>query len=313
MPPIRTQKTTSVGQPSHPYAGHPAPSGHTVKSEQGEAWAFMQQAESPQVKVENPPTQQNHSKQPKQPKSKPEPKSAPLGKGVRAAAFRSNLEWEKHRDAWLGTATTSITFGSSFVLKPEHLHHIASLPRVCNKLTHFTFVYNDVSYGATNSASDVDDESVIRLAEACPKLRQFILPGASDVKERGLIALFENCDELREVDIYSTFDGTPFEVLKNIPDRLPMLKRLRIKGFRGNTQKEKAANMKPMREATAARPKFCVQIMSRVQTKRHGDWDLDEDVHEHYEKGKQATTKYRDRESKKDARKFQDWMMSGGW
>ena len=74
-------------------------------------------------------------------------------------------------------------------------------PSVCENLTDFIFKYEDVSYNAHNSASDLTDEFAIRLAEACPNLQKVQLQGATGLTDEALLAFFECCSELTSLEI----------------------------------------------------------------------------------------------------------------
>ena len=73
--------------------------------------------------------------------------------------------------------------------------------KVCAKLTDFIFIYQNVSYNAHNGASGVTDESIIRLAQACPNLKKVQLQGARGLTDKALLAFFANCPNLTSLEI----------------------------------------------------------------------------------------------------------------
>jgi hypothetical protein len=63
-------------------------------------------------------------------------------------------------------------------------------PHLCRNLTHFTFHFDDVTYGAKNSAQELTDEAMIHFVKLCPNLRSMQLQGISGLKDITLEALF---------------------------------------------------------------------------------------------------------------------------
>ena len=165
-----------------------------------------------------------------------------------------------------------------FTYCSEHIDQLLALGSgVCGTLTDFIFNYNDVSYGARDSASSLTDKAVIRLAEACPKLKKLQLQGADSLTETALTAFLAKCADLTSLEITTTkytspeFTGMALETLEIEPDRLPKLKKLILP----QPSESNPKFMKAMRSLTRAWEGLTVQLVSVRETKRWGDWDLE--------------------------------------
>ncbi|KAF6810466.1 hypothetical protein CSOJ01_06278 [Colletotrichum sojae] len=203
----------------------------------------------------------------------------PVVKGEKEANFADDrYDWDGKNYKIIGTATKKINFGCGCVITDKILNQIAALDaKICKSITWFTFRYTDVGYDAHNTAKDVTDAGIIRLAQACPNLTNFLLPGVGEgVTDAALIALFKHCPKLSQVDISGTtrggrpaFAGPAFDALRDNPDWCPKLKKLYI----NNITNDKAA-MKPLREASKARQDLVIYMVSKWEEKKWGDWDL---------------------------------------
>lgn len=80
-------------------------------------------------------------------------------------------------------------------------HGIEHLRETLWELWEFDFIYEDVAYGAHNSATDLADAAIQLLAQGCPSLRRAKLPETSGLTHEALKALFENCPNLSEVEL----------------------------------------------------------------------------------------------------------------
>lgn len=157
-------------------------------------------------------------------------------------------------------------------------------PSICEKLWEFEFIYNDVSYTAHNSATDLIDADIKQLAQSCPSLRRVKLPGTSDLTQDALMALFENCPDLSEVEITPASrgegnnTGAIFAELLRRQDLAPKLHKLCLEPM-------SKYDMDIMRKVTKERNKLLVQVVSVREVKKWGDWELE--VHtDNYRKGK---------------------------
>lgn len=164
---------------------------------------------------------------------------------------------------------------------------LASEPRICGNLTGFIFNYEDVSYGARNSASSLTDEAVVRLAKACPKLKKVQLQGATSLTEEALTAFSRYCANLTSLEITKSrdisfeFSGAALEALQLEQDRLPQLKKLILtKPSERNTR-----FMKAMRSLTRDRTELTIQLVKMYEFKKWGDWEL-EKMSYTYKKGR---------------------------
>lgn len=149
------------------------------------------------------------------------------------------------------------------------------MPKVCQRLTAFSFVYHDVDYDSTNSCKDLTDGDVIRIARACPNLKTFSLPGASGLTEKSILGMCEHCPELTSLHISEGINGRAtgqdevFRALTEHPELAPNLKVLRMAD---NTKNKKA-----LRVLSKARPKLGIALVTVNQEKEWGSWYLVKD------------------------------------
>ncbi|KAL8838853.1 MAG: hypothetical protein Q9170_001975 [Blastenia crenularia] len=212
-----------------------------------------------------------------------------LRKGERDAKFLDDRhDWDGRYHLKVGTSTRKITLGSGFALTNKHIDQLLALgPRVCGSLTDFIFNYTDVSYDARDSASSLTGEAVIRLAEACPKLKKVQLQGANGLTEAVLTAFFRYCADLTSLEITKStstspgFTGAALEALRLEPERLPKLKKLILP----QSAEKNLKFMTAMRSLTKARPGLTVQLVSMLERKQWGDFVL-EKISDTYKKGR---------------------------
>ena len=158
----------------------------------------------------------------------------------------------------------------------NHIDQILALgPKVCGNLTDFIFNYGDVSYNAHNTAKSLTDETVIRLAEACPKLKKVQLQGVQQLTDDAVLAFFRSCPNLTTLEITGSsgnleFSEAIFETLQAEPDWLPKLKKLIIPQNYDSKRFEKA-----MRSVSKERVGLTIQLVSVVEGKKWGDWELE--------------------------------------
>lgn len=150
------------------------------------------------------------------------------------------------------------------------------------------FSFENVGYGAHNSAEDLTEEAVILLAKACPNLDHVQLQGTSRLGDKALTALFENCPRLIRLDIPlhsrpgngGCMLGTALEALRMNPQWCPELERLRLP-----QQNDSKAFMKSMRAVSRERHKLEIQLTNVYEYEKWGDWELSV-THENYQKGR---------------------------
>ncbi|KAH8747996.1 hypothetical protein F5883DRAFT_583281 [Diaporthe sp. PMI_573] len=201
--------------------------------------------------------------------------------------FRGDKEWEA-RASRLSSRTRKISFGSEFVLTIKHIEDLLAMgPSICEKLWEFEFIYDDVTYGAHNSATDLTNAAIKLIAQSCPSLRRVKLPGTCDLTHEALVVLFENCPSLSEVEITGASrsgrnnTGAIFALLLERQDLAPKLHKLRLDPMSND-------EMKAMRAVTKQRKKLLVQVVSVHEEKKWGDWELV--VHaDNYRKGRIRT------------------------
>ncbi|OHF03780.1 hypothetical protein CORC01_01099 [Colletotrichum orchidophilum] len=210
--------------------------------------------------------------------SNPKTAKAPRPKGPKGSisvCFQYEAEWQKHRVEWLGHATRAVGFKD--ILTSAHIDTLLSFTETCERLTSFYFTYHDVNRDATNSATELTDDDVTKIAHACPKLKSFALPGASGLTEKAFLALCEHCPDLTKLHISAASRGSlvtghdiVFEALTEHPEWVPKLKQLRIAKMNWTN--------KVLRVLSKARPKLHIILSSTSEVKRWGDWEL-----EHYQ------------------------------
>ena len=117
---------------------------------------------------------------------------------------------------------SKLSSSSQLICSSDHVHEIVSLgSNVCRKLTDFVFIYDDVSYCARNSASSLTNETVVRLARACPNLKRLQLQHACSLTDESLLAFFEYCSSLSSLEVTGdharpTFSGSALDALRNL-------------------------------------------------------------------------------------------------
>ncbi|KAF6814115.1 hypothetical protein CPLU01_14474 [Colletotrichum plurivorum] len=174
----------------------------------------------------------------------------PVIKGEKEANFEDDRrDWDGKYYKIICTTTKKINFDCGCVVTDKILNQIAALDaKICKSITWLTFKYTDVGYDAHNTAKDVTDASIIRLAQACPNLANFLLPGVGEgVTDAALKALVKHCPKLSQVDISGTthyrrpaFAGPAFDALWNNPGQCPKLKKLYISNIVNDTAAVKA-------------------------------------------------------------------------
>ncbi|KXH41062.1 hypothetical protein CNYM01_04577 [Colletotrichum nymphaeae SA-01] len=210
------------------------------------------------------------------PKKTSKPKTArasrPTGpRGSVSACFRIDGEWQNQRVEWLGHATRAVMFRDK--LTPAHIDTLVSCKETCERLTSFMFDYHDVDYDSTNSATELTDDDVIKIAHACPKLKIISLPGTSGLTEKAFLALCEYCPDLTNLHISTasrnesnTGHNIVFEALTDHPEWVPKLKELRIAKMSWTSS--------ILRVLSKARPKLHIVLVSTREEKKWGDWQL---------------------------------------
>ncbi|KAI8307531.1 hypothetical protein K4K59_010757 [Colletotrichum sp. SAR11_240] len=207
--------------------------------------------------------------------STPKTTRAPRPKGPKGNArvrFRHEKQWQEERDGWLGHATREISFWD--MLTPAHIDTLLSFTETCERLTKFSFTLHDVDSGATNSAEKLTDDDIVKIAQACPKLKTFDLPGASGLTEKSFLALCEHCPDLTQLHISkatrcegNTGHDKVFEALTERPELAPKLKELRIA--------DSNFTKKVLRVFSKARPKVHIILMPVSEIKKWGDWEIE--------------------------------------
>ncbi|KAH6973736.1 hypothetical protein BKA56DRAFT_592420 [Ilyonectria sp. MPI-CAGE-AT-0026] len=212
-----------------------------------------------------------------------------LPEGMEEARFDSSeRDWYGKYESVIGTSTRNIVFGHSFVLTDDHIDDILALGRsICKNITHFIFIYSDVSCRAQNNAQSLTSDAVVRLAKACPSLKKVKLQATSRVTDDGLRGLLEKCPNLISVEVTGVsgsggnrISGMLLDELREKPEWAPKLRNL-ILGEREDNK----VFMKAMRALTKERTELIVTLLQRDEVNKCGDWDLEEKK-AHYKNGR---------------------------
>ncbi|KAK7428190.1 hypothetical protein QQZ08_005256 [Neonectria magnoliae] len=203
----------------------------------------------------------------------------PVGKGVKDAQFACSVHnWDDNYKRVIGTSTTSLVFGTAFVLTDDHIDDIIALGSlVCKSLTQFISKHADVSYDSPpGGAQLLTTDAVVRLVKACPNLRIVQLQATRLIADKGLLGLFKYCPKLTLVEVTGPsrdsskiLSGQALDELRENPQWAPKLKMLIL----GETESNKEF-MKAMRALTKEREKLVVRLLQRSEEKNYGDWDL---------------------------------------
>ncbi|TVY83491.1 hypothetical protein LSUE1_G004863 [Lachnellula suecica] len=108
--------------------------------------------------------------------------------------FKDCAVWDEKK--FIGNIK-SITFGSDFDIKDQHLDAIvATGPEVCQSICRFSCGDSDSGRG-----SSLSDASVSRLAAACPGLLHIDMDSARDLTDAALSAICQNCPNIEYISI----------------------------------------------------------------------------------------------------------------
>ncbi|KAH0425853.1 hypothetical protein CcaCcLH18_10722 [Colletotrichum camelliae] len=239
--------------------------------------------------------------------STPKTTRAPRPKGPKGSArvcFKYEKEWQEKRVEWLGHATREISFWD--VLTPAHIDTLLSFTETCERLTKFSFTLHDVDSGTTNSATELTDDDIVKIAQACPKLKTFDLPGARGLTEKSFLALCEHCPDLTHLHIsnatrngWITGHDKVFEALTERPELAPKLKELRIADC--------SFTKKVLRVFSKTRPKVHIILMTVSEVKKWGDWEIERYQSEWWRGKCQDMDGVVKREQRKFGRNFKFW------
>ncbi|KAB5582271.1 hypothetical protein GE09DRAFT_262623 [Coniochaeta sp. 2T2.1] len=203
------------------------------------------------------------------------------GKGVKAAEFQGNRQWDSGYEQLIGTATRDIKLGTSFVVTDEHIDDILAFGAVvCSKLKTFACIYEDVGYGAKNDAVGLTDAKIASFAAACPNLTKVTLQGARNLGDASFIALLRSCPKLNTLEITGTSGGTAkstSEALNTIeehPEWAPKMKRLTLNNHEDSSAEGKQWH-KDIRALSGTRAGLLVVLVSMHEQKKWGDWELE--------------------------------------
>ncbi|KAM7205573.1 hypothetical protein V8F33_000899 [Rhypophila sp. PSN 637] len=208
------------------------------------------------------------------------------GPGIKDADFKETHHWDSTHRRLIGNTTRHIKFGPGMKLTDTHILTILAFgPRVCKKLLSFTvdFSYTDDSYKDHNAAFGISNSSLVALARACPSLSKVTIQSARNVGDVCLLTFYQHCPRLNFIEIrgYSCeFTETAFAALRNNPDWMPKLKKLRL----SFSEHDKPV-MKAMREVGKLRETLVVTSVSTSEYKKWGDW-VTETYEEHWKKGR---------------------------
>ena len=102
----------------------------------------------------------------------------------------------------------------------DHIVDILVLQAVVlKKITGFLFSYGDISYGAKNNAVALTGEAIVRLAKACPNLKEVQLQATHNVGDVGLLGFLRFCPNLTLIEI-SGITGGGYSISEKTLDAL---------------------------------------------------------------------------------------------
>ena len=156
---------------------------------------------------------------------------------------------------------------------------LAMGPAVCSKLWDLEFKYQDVSSGAINSAKDVTDDGVVRLAEKCTNLRRVRLPGTRGLGDRALFAFYDNCPQISILEISPIAEGSSnitraaFDYLIGCPGKAEKLRELQVEDK--SLDHDVKNFLKAMRELGREREQLLIELVQVSWRKEWGDYELE--------------------------------------
>ncbi|KAK1715465.1 uncharacterized protein BDZ83DRAFT_655850 [Colletotrichum acutatum] len=122
-------------------------------------------------------------------------------KGTKSILFQGNRSWGTEHLDRLGSSTRQIVFGTETQLTPEIMDELISFPKVCRNLWHIEFLHLGDGYHPDNHARDLTDDTIVRLAAACPNLRSVKLRATTQLGHRSSIAFCQHCPGLKHLQI----------------------------------------------------------------------------------------------------------------
>ncbi|KAK1470290.1 hypothetical protein CCUS01_06392 [Colletotrichum cuscutae] len=87
------------------------------------------------------------------------------------------------------------------IVPSEIIDDLISFPKVCRNLWHIEFLHLDDGYHPDNHARDLTDDTIVRLAAACPNLRSVKLRATTQLGHRSLIAFCQHGPGLEHLQI----------------------------------------------------------------------------------------------------------------
>ncbi|KAK7449915.1 hypothetical protein Landi51_05632 [Colletotrichum acutatum] len=151
-------------------------------------------------------------------------------KGTKSILFQGNRSWGTEHLDRLGSSTRQIVFRTETQLTPsvieevrfaftliapldsialhlltnvpsEIMDELISFPKVCRNLWHIEFLHLGDGYHPDNHARDLTDDTIVRLAAACPNLRSVKLRATTQLGHRSSIAFCQHCPGLKHLQI----------------------------------------------------------------------------------------------------------------
>ncbi|KAF2690397.1 hypothetical protein K458DRAFT_483759 [Lentithecium fluviatile CBS 122367] len=205
----------------------------------------------------------------------PQTKKKPLKPVCEVQAYAhfddSRTDWVGKYHKVIGYSTRTIHFQYSFKLTDDLIDEILALSlRVTKNFRIFRFEHTDVSYTA-HSGNSMTSKTTIRLAKACPELREETLQNCGACNDAVLLAFFAHCPKLQTLELTGgrLIDGSAFDRLTATPELARSLKLFQL------TDNNDRAFMKSMKAMTKARPRMKVTLVSQSEIKKWGDWELE--------------------------------------
>ncbi|EXF80013.1 hypothetical protein CFIO01_00909 [Colletotrichum fioriniae PJ7] len=164
-------------------------------------------------------------------------------KGTKNTLFQSNRDWRTDHLYKLGSSTRQIVFGTETQLTSEIIDELISFTKVCRSLWAIEFLHLDDGYHPDNHARDLTDDTIVRLAAACPNLRSVKFRAATQLGHRSLIAFCQYCPGLKHLQITGEAANQTylvheefFDEVARLPSWAPQLKKVVLYAHRDSYQ-----------------------------------------------------------------------------
>lgn len=162
----------------------------------------------------------------------------------------------------------SIALHRLTILRSEIIDELISFTKVCRSLWAIEFLHLDDGYHPDNHARDLTDDTIVRLAAACPNLRSVKFRAATQLGHRSLIAFCQYCPGLKHLQITGEAANQTylvheefFDEVARLPSWAPQLKKVVLYAHRDSYQdRVHEPYLKHVRALSRARPKMVIEF-----------------------------------------------------